>query len=353
MKYRTIITLAAMILLAGCQTLSRYDFEKKKEIVEDKKPLFSKRAKPEPAPQPGVALEQPGGGLLEEKIQPTEEGTITKEEGVVVVEKIVFVERPIYYPVDKAKPATGEDAVRAATKTSQMLPEIYNGRIIFYDYDETVTYHIYCQPLRITDIYLEPGETLIEEPVIGDSTRWIIGFGKSKEGGEEVQHIYLKPTMAGLETTITINTTKRIYYMLIKSFQDVYMAGVRFRYPMTGMPKSIVQGKKEDGTPIKTVNLGNEKLKIDPSLISTDYIMKYNKKTAPPWLPTLVLDDGAKTYIYMPENVAFHEIPAVHAEGMEIVNYRLLGNVIVIDRLVKTITMKLRDITVTINKKER
>lgn len=278
-------------------------------------------------------------------------GPATGADKVFMFERVIYVDRPVYYPVDQAPPKSGADAVAAANASSQVLPQDYNGRIMWYDYDDTLTYHIYCQPLRLTDIYLEAGETIIDQPYMGDSSRWIVGYGKSKLGNDEVQHIYLKPTMAGLETTLTINTSKRIYYVLIKSFDAVYMAGVRWRYPATQLPQVFVTPASDGKAGVVSKGLG--RLAIDPSLVSTDYMMKYPSKDTPAWLPTMVLDDGRKTYIFLPDNVTYQELPALFMEKGELINYRVEGNVFVVDRLIKTLYLKLRNVTVTIEKKEK
>lgn len=281
-----------------------------------------------------------------------------------VVERLVYVERPIYYPVTQYQPPkSGPESAAEATKASTATPETYNGRILEYDYDETITYQVYCQPLRVTDVYLEPGEVLVETPFMGDSSRWQIGYNKSLSAkGIEVQHIYIKPNLAGLETTMIINTTKRIYYILLRSYPDVFMAGVRWRYANMDMPQNLVQlpkitveskplmeGKQQQRE--NAINICVEKYGIDKAMVSTDYTMKYpgGSKT-PAWLPAMVFDDGKKTYIYLPPNVGYHEIPGLLINKDEMVNYRLDGNVMIVDRLVERIILKLKDVTVTISK---
>lgn len=286
----------------------------------------------------------------------------TENGNVYVVEKIIYIERPIYYPINTYKAPTGEEAVKRANEVSAMTPEVYDGRIMIYDYDETITYEIYCQPFRTTDIYLQEGEILIDTPFMGDSSRWQIGYNKSvgKEG--EVQHIYLKPDFAGLETTMIVNTTKRIYYLIIKSYADVYMSGVRWRYVSDEMPNYIIPIPKEK-IEVNTEEIGQEekqknaitilinKYDINPNNISQDYTMKYPGGTNKPvWLPVIVFDDGKKTYVYLPENIAYHEMPALFMQNEEIVNYRIDNNIIIIDRLVEKITLRLRKIEVEIAK---
>ena len=79
--------------------------------------------------------------------------------------------------------------------------------------------------------------------------------------------------------------------------------------------------------------------------------MSYPKNNPPEWLPTLVVDDGNKTYIILPDSVIHHELPAVFGENGEILNFRVKDNVIVIDRLMKKMQLKLRNVTVDIKKK--
>ena len=90
---------------------------------------------------------------------------------------------------------------------------------------------------------------------------------------------------------------------------------------------------------------------VDPALMSTDYTVSYPKNNPPDWLPTLVLDDGNKTYVVLPETVIHHELPAVFGENGEIVNFRVKDNIFVIDRLMRKMQLKLRNTTVEIKKK--
>jgi type IV secretion system protein VirB9 len=85
--------------------------------------------------------------------------------------------------------------------------------------------------------------------------------------------------------------------------------------------------------------------------MSTDYTVSYPKNNPPDWLPSMVLDDGNKTYIVLPEAVIHHELPAVFGENGELLNFRVKDNIFVLDRLVRKVQLKLRDITVEVKKK--
>ena len=62
-----------------------------------------------------------------------------------------------------------------------MKPSDYSHAARIYDYDPDQVYEVYCQVLRTTDLYLEPGEVVIDSPFVSDSERWIIGAGVNQQ----------------------------------------------------------------------------------------------------------------------------------------------------------------------------
>ena len=107
-----------------------------------------------------------------------------------------------------------------------------------YDFDPDFTYEIYCQPYRVTDIQLEPGEQVIEMPFLSESKDWEIGAGVSRVGGIDTQHFFLKPEYSGLESSFIIITDKRVYHLMLKSFKDISMTQVKWEYSNT-MPFAL------------------------------------------------------------------------------------------------------------------
>ena len=210
----------------------------------------------------------------------------------VIVEKKVYVEKPIYYPENAASAqAKPGETVADAMSQGVMKPKDYNGAMMLYDYDQLLVYQVFTMPLRVTDIYLEPGEKVIEQPFCGDTTRWNIGGGVSKTAGVDTQHLYLKPSEEGLETTLIINTDRRIYHLIIKSFKDTFMLAVMWRYqgssghPGTGMPYDFLSGnEKKNGTDAASRQSGDQTegshgaFAIDPALMSSDYTVSYPKE---------------------------------------------------------------------------
>ena len=107
----------------------------------------------------------------------------------------------------------------------------YFNAIVQYAYEPGTLYQVYAQPMRITDIALEPGEKILGEPASGDVVRWLLALGKSMQSGVEQWHVYLKPTRPDLETNLAINTDRRSYLLELHSYADTYMAAIVWHYP--------------------------------------------------------------------------------------------------------------------------
>ena len=71
------------------------------------------------------------------------------------------------------------------------------------------------------------------------------------------------------------------------------------------------------------------------------------KGRVPPWTPVRVFDDGAKTYIVFPPDLAVREAPPLFLldadDQAQLVNYRLAGRYLVVDRLIDRAELRLGD----------
>lgn len=276
-----------------------------------------------------------------------EELQIEEELKVVDVPKtVVYVEKPVYYPVETPeKRITGQDAVKKSTNEAVVSPEQYRYGTMFYDFNDDFTYEIYCQPYRTTDLMLEPGEQVIEMPFLSENTVWEIGAGVSRTNGKDTQHFFLKPAYSGLTTSFIIITDKRIYHLLLKSYKDCYMTQVKWNYPNT-MPFTIA------GDSYNGMNSADKELSgIDPRFLSFDYKMTYSRFKKPYWLPYRVYDDGEKTYITMNETVLHMATPVLFNKYDERINYSVKDNLIIIHELIEKVTLRVGKQKVTITKK--
>lgn len=217
--------------------------------------------------------------------------------------------------------------IEKANRSAQINPDShgYMNAIMQYDYESGQLYQVYCAPLRITDIQLEPGEYLTSEPVGGDAIRWILARTKSKINGIDQEHIYIKPTRPGLKTTLSINTNLRTYHIELTSYEQTYMPAVSWNYEQYNM---------------KQIRLETE-LSIEPkvnlSALNFKYRIQEKKGGVPSWMPVKVFDDGHKTFIQFPQAMLSNESPALFVLGrsgdIQLVNFRQKDDYYIVDRL--------------------
>lgn len=311
-----------VLLLSSCKTI---DYEK--TMVEDlknrNKMLEKDKKQLETAVQTLVQVEKTSY-------------TVDVEPVVIpVVDTIVITEG------QEPPKMTADQAVRKTMNEAIVTPENNIGGTQIFDYNEYKQFPITAQMLQQTAILLEKGEILTVDPFISDPEKWELD-GDIWNGQ---QLIVLKPYQIGLKTNMLVATNKRIYNFLLFSTKDMYMPMVRFRYPLD---------RANIGSKIKRVKAEEEHNieYIDPALISANYKINYSLFFPPYWIPELVYDDGQKTYIKFKEGVLQRELPVVFEKKNEILNYRVDADMIIIDKLVTKMTLKLAKDTITIIKKK-
>jgi len=272
----------------------------------------------------------------------------------VVVEKPVFI--PEKDPTRPAKPVT-IDSARDSVAAGVSKPADFSHAALVYDYNKDWVYEAYAMPLRVCDIRLEPGERALEAPFVSDSERWKIGAGVSMENGFSVQHVYVKPDAANQEASLIINTDRRVYHLILRSYNSVHTPIVRWRYH-PGLPENYISPPSPNVTPNSQGVPGKEVsgsdaafTGVDPRFLSFNYRVNYAVFNKPSWLPELVFDDGSKTYVTFPDGVLQREMPSVFENRRDLLNYRVMGKLIVIDKLIEKITVKIGKKEIEILKK--
>jgi len=283
-----------------------------------------------------------------------------QESDTVPIPDVIVVERPVFVPEKEAAriPPSGLDAVKSSNLAGIIKPSDYSHAAIVYDYNPDWVYEIYAMPLRVCDIRLEPGERALDVPFISDSERWNLGAGISLENSASIQHIYVKPAAANQEASLIINTDRRVYHIILRSYANTFMPLVRWRYH-SGLPQNYLSSGLDNSS---TVNLSSVQADVaseqinpfpgvDPRFLSFNYRMTYKLSSKPVWLPKLIFDDGSKTYITFPDQVLQRELPTVFENRKDVINYRVMGNIIVIDKLIESITIKIGRKEITVTKK--
>jgi type IV secretion system protein VirB9 len=275
---------------------------------------------------------------------------------------IIEKEITVYVPEQQANKTTsaskGRPAVEASNSAGIKRPEDYSHAAMVYEYDKDFVYEIYCMPLRAVDIKLEPGERAVEAPFVADSERWMLGAGVSQENGFQIQHIYVKPTESGISSSLIINTDRRVYHLILRSYTDIHMPLVYWKYKTNFMPFNFIPNNNyaASGTPASETYKDASYQdggapSADPRFLSFNYKVTYNLFQKPKWIPKLVYDDGKKTYINFKEEIAQMELPGIFENRNDALNYRASGTLIIIDKLIEEITVRLNDRELMITKK--
>jgi type IV secretion system protein VirB9 len=231
--------------------------------------------------------------------------------------------------------------VAAATDAARISPRPsgWQGATQLFVYAPGGLYVVTAAVGRVTDIMLQDGETLSDTGAVaaGDTVRWVIGEAASGEGASRRSHILVKPTDPGLATNLVINTNKRIYHVELRSTPSIYMASVGWSYPQDELI-AIQHARDAEAVKAETqVQAG-----IDPARLDFAYRLSGPDT---PWKPAEVFDDGAKTYVLMPAGIAQNELPPLFLLGdknkAELVNYRVSGRYLIVDRLFTVAELRL------------
>ena len=201
-----------------------------------------------------------------------------------------------------------------------------------------------CAPLRTTDLQLQPGET-VTDLALGDQERWMATPASSGDPRNPVPHVALKPQAPGIETNLTIYTTRHIYHVILRSGARS-MQEVEFYYPeelLTAMNHADVavakfkQATAQHRAIDPAGDMGastNDVAAVDPSHLNFSYEVSGPNV---PWKPVRAYDDGSHVFIQMGSGMSTNDAPALliaSGGGTQMVNYRMVdGDCYVVDRL--------------------
>src|SRR5580698_6448678 len=127
-----------------------------------------------------------------------------------------------------AQPAEVRAAVEDHDKKGNW-PSYKTAAYVLYPYNEGGQPIVYCAPLRTTDLQLQSGET-VTDLALGDQERWMATPASSGDPRNPVPHVALKPQAPGIETNLTIYTTRHIYHLILRSGARSIQE-VEFYYP--------------------------------------------------------------------------------------------------------------------------
>ena len=249
--------------------------------------------------------------------------------------------RPPSRAARRSHASAPRDRVGAANAAARVQPEgeQFVNAIQQYAWTPGALYQVYASPGQVTDIALQEGEQLVGTgPVAaGDTVRWLIGDTMSGRGPTARVHILVKPIRSDITTNLVINTDRRTYHIELRANPSVYMASVSWTYPQDELiALRQAQEAEARAAPVAA--------NIPIAALNFAYRLSGDRPT---WRPVRVFDDGRQTFVEFPESVAQGEMPPLFALGegdqAELVNYRVSGRFMVVDRLLDRAELRLGD----------
>lgn len=181
---------------------------------------------------------------------------------------------------------------------------------------------IVCSPLQVCDIELEAGE-IVRDVLLGDTVRWKVEPATSGPPGGQTVHLVVKPSEAGLVTSMVVTTSRRTYHVQLRSHHSDYMARVGFEFPEDLAVRFAEIEARMEASIVPGAGVPAEQLDFD-----------FHVSGSPRWRPTRIYSDGLKTYIQFPSALRGTDAPVlfvVSGGQNRIVNYRLNDTMMVVD----------------------
>jgi type IV secretion system protein VirB9 len=237
------------------------------------------------------------------------------------------------------RPLPGAKAVRTANAEARSFPtpDAYVNSTLYYDYEAGRLYQVQTSPHFLTAILLRPGEKLLAKAA-GDTVRWVLGETAQGAGMNQQMVVLLKPIRGGLKTNVVLTTDQRTYLIEASSREGgAYTSEVSWNYP------------QEEIAALAAAQAVQAQAVVAPGLFVDQ--LHFGFKVAPVhgkpprWQPLRVFDDGTKTYIQFPINMAATEAPPLFLIGpgdkAELVNYRFLNGYYIVDRLIDVAELRI------------
>jgi type IV secretion system protein VirB9 len=208
---------------------------------------------------------------------------------------------------------------------------VVDARVRTLVYSDNQVYKITAYYGYQTDIELAANED-IRTVAAGDTVGWqIVTAG---------QHIFIKPMADQARTNMSVITSRRTYIFDLRAqavsdrWDMTYL--VRFKYPQASVFASQQPGR--------TTQRGAAELNFN-------YKVKGDKAIR----PSRVFDDGQFTFFQF-NNPRRSDLPAIFFLGLDgqesLVNYRMDGNYVVVERISEKYILRNGDEKVTVTKKE-
>ncbi|MGV9006049.1 MAG: TrbG/VirB9 family P-type conjugative transfer protein [Brevundimonas sp.] len=301
---------------------------------------------PTTAPTPVYALSSASGSSSElaPPVIEDPQGNSPAERPYETVSARMSVAAPIDPPQTGDSPvgATGRRAIAAANATARApsREDAFVGGVQLFTWSPGRVFEVWTAPLRVTTLTLAPGEILMAKAA-GDTVRWQIGEAVSGEGAGQRTHVLLKPLERGLETNLVLTTNRRVYLIDLKSgAADAFNAAVAWDTAMVLAGSVPTDPNTSLGAP------ATQSVVMPEGELDARYRIEPRGRR-PRWTPTAVFNDGRRTFITFDADLQVDEAPVLFViapDGeAQMVNYRQVGGLFVVDRVFDRAELRLGD----------
>ncbi|CAN5170848.1 hypothetical protein BH10PSE12_BH10PSE12_37580 [soil metagenome] len=225
-------------------------------------------------------------------------------------------------------PDAHQGGIHAANRAAMREPVVegFLNAVQIFPFADGALYHVITAPERVTDLALQPGETLVSV-ASGDTVRWVIGDTVSGAGSAKRTHLLIKPFAKGLSTNLVITTDRRTYHIMLSSTERTALAALSWSYPVDAL---LALKKAElEAQAVSPVASG-----VALEQLHFNYVLSGDRPT---WRPLRAFDDGRQTFVEFPETLAVGEAPPLFlldAKGeAQLVNFRVKGSYYIVDRI--------------------
>jgi len=305
--------------------------------------VFGRTAPPLVSPLPVATVEAAaivGGGPPSEMTAPVDVGPVSDPTPAPTEPAgIPYEAQPA--AVAPATGMTGRRAIVAANLDARAASrsDAFVGGVQVFAWSPGRVFEVWTAPLRVTTLTLGAGETLVSKAA-GDTVRWQIGETTSGDGLGQRTHVLLKPLQRGLETNLVLTTSRRVYFIDLKSGDA------------SGFNAAVAwdTGAMDPPAPAPIVEAAEVRVPDPVAMpqgpIDARYRIEPQGRRAR-WTPASVFNDGQRTFIAFDPDLQIDEAPAlfvIAADGeAQMVNYRQAGGLFIVDRVFDRAELRLGD----------
>jgi len=196
-----------------------------------------------------------------------------------------------------------------------------------------------CGALKLCQVELQAGETLADEPLLGDRERWDVDQTSTRD----VTVIVVKPKECDVRTNLLLVTNRRRYVVDLDapacrstSPSGEYMTGIRFWYPGEEI-EAEVDPDALDGMLVNVRDL------------NTNYRWQTSRRVS--WNPQRIFDDGVRTIIQLVSEAQNGPMPVLYGVAEDGTREQVnvvprpdpTGNYLIADRVLTRGVLVLRD----------